>query len=234
MSFVYCLFLLLALVCPAFGQDGRQAAASAIEAAQQLKSYVDTVARSGGVPDYSKPPASQFLHAVFDSDRLAAVPFDASDKPWLLEWGKAAADAYTTIARFRAQPGQAIDEGLLRQNAEQYSDAFGMALAFNVRIQARLAAETQMYTDARAPGLEAAREAVARIMTDAIVAIRVTGPSGGRAIATALRETAAAWLPFVSAHSRGEIMAHLLKTLATVQDPGTTESLGVLASEIRR
>ena len=64
------------------------------------------------------------------------------------------------------------------------------------------------------------------------MAIGLTRPSGGRMIATALRDTDAAWLPFISAFSRGEILAHILKTRAAIQDRETIESLDALSTKI--
>jgi hypothetical protein len=107
-------------------------AAAAATAARQLKAYLDEVAQAGGRPDYTRPPASDFLRTIFDADQLASVPFNPNDKPWLLEWAQAAAAAVRTIAEFGVPPGQRIDAEQLRQNADD--DAYGRAIAFNVRI----------------------------------------------------------------------------------------------------
>jgi hypothetical protein len=61
-------------ICPAaFAADGPQAAA-AKEAAAKLQAYLRDLKKSKGQPDYSRPPASEYLKRIFDADTLAALP----------------------------------------------------------------------------------------------------------------------------------------------------------------
>src|ERR1700686_1028862 len=68
------LAVLLALGSPAFCQDGPRDAANAKESAQALAAYLDTVFKSGGRPDYTKPPVPDLLHQVFNTEELMTLP----------------------------------------------------------------------------------------------------------------------------------------------------------------
>ena len=54
MPFLRSLLLLLALVSPAFSQDGPHDAATAQDAGQAFGIYLDGVLKSGGEPDFTK------------------------------------------------------------------------------------------------------------------------------------------------------------------------------------
>ena len=79
MLFIRSLLLLVALLSPAFGQDGSQIAPSAKDAVQALKLYLEGVSKSGGRPDYTKPPASELtpetaFPSYFISDSMPFAP----------------------------------------------------------------------------------------------------------------------------------------------------------------
>jgi len=76
---------------PARAQHGASMAAAAAEAANQVQTYLESVAKNGARPDLSKRPVSDQLRVVFDAQRLAALPpRQASDVAWLVPWtGKA-------------------------------------------------------------------------------------------------------------------------------------------------
>ena len=74
MPCILALLFLIALLSPGFAQDGPKRAADAKEAVQALQLYLDDVSRSGGRPDYARPPISELLHRVFDTEGLATLP----------------------------------------------------------------------------------------------------------------------------------------------------------------
>jgi hypothetical protein len=58
-------------ICPAaFAADGPQAAAAAKEAAAKLQAYLRDLKKSKGQPDYSRPPASEYLKRFLMPIRL--------------------------------------------------------------------------------------------------------------------------------------------------------------------
>ena len=60
------LLLLIALVSAAIAEDGPSIAAEAKDAANRLQEYLDGVAKVGGRPDFSQPPASELFGRVFN------------------------------------------------------------------------------------------------------------------------------------------------------------------------
>jgi hypothetical protein len=98
--------LLLVMAChaPTLAQDGPQLAAAAKKAAENMQAYLRDLEKSGGQPDYSKPPASEYLKRIFDADALAALPAPkADDLDWLFEWFDAADHGYKAMAAFGAK-----------------------------------------------------------------------------------------------------------------------------------
>jgi hypothetical protein len=85
--------------------DGARIAAEAQDAATRLQAYLDGVAKSGGRPDYSKPPASDLLGQMFNLRRLEVLPPpQGSDLPWLMDWFGAANGANKSIMFFGIAP----------------------------------------------------------------------------------------------------------------------------------
>jgi hypothetical protein len=80
---------MVALVSPALAEtlssDGAALATRANDAAKELRIYLADVAKAGGRPDFSKPPASELFGHIFDMNGLAALPPPApNDFSWLL------------------------------------------------------------------------------------------------------------------------------------------------------
>jgi len=97
--------LAFALASPALAQtprdDGATIAAEAKDAATQLQAYLDGVVKSGGRPEFSKPPASDLLGQVFNLNQLEALPpAQGGDLPWLLDWIAAANGVNKSIMFF--------------------------------------------------------------------------------------------------------------------------------------
>jgi hypothetical protein len=227
------LVLLIALASSALAQDGSRAAADAAMAAQQLKTHLDGIAQAGGRPDYDRPPASQLVKGIFDADALAKLPISRGDKPWLTEWGAAAAAALGAITEFGLQPGQSTGEPRVQQLRQNIStDAYGRGLAFLLRIQGRLIAETEQFANLRDPAIDVVRERTAKIINEALVAVPLAPPSNGQMIAAALRDTDGAWIAFLSPYLRGEVLARLTKARAETRDRATNENLDAISSDL--
>jgi hypothetical protein len=133
------LLLLAALVSPAMAQNGAGIAAGAKDAAQELQSYLNGVAKAGGRPDFSKAPASALLGRIFDLKHLAALPpLAPNDMPWLLQWSAAASQGLKSIMYFGITPPATIaDRAAIEHNLVQYEDEEAEGMDFLIRIMAR-------------------------------------------------------------------------------------------------
>src|SRR5262245_41865230 len=125
-------------ICPAvFAADGRQAAAAAKETAANRQAYLRDLEKSKGQPEYSKPPAVEFLKRIFAADALAALPAPkADDIGWLLEWVVSADQAYIAMLMFGAKDSSDQPAG---RNLVDYQDHTMPAAAFRLRLYERIA-----------------------------------------------------------------------------------------------
>lgn len=228
--------LLLALVSFAHGQDGPRDAATAQDAALALQLYLDAVAKSGGRPDYTKPPASDLFRHVFDMQELAALPpAEASDLNWLLAWGGAVDQTYKQIILFGLKPDQNLDQAALRRNMVEYEDQYAAAMDFMMRFQARLATTTirildglpqEQRTAGRAAGLQQARVGAAQTIVGALMALaRGLKPANGRQVSGALRDTRDIWAQYIMPNDRADIIGMLARIPKTVEDREVQKNL---------
>ena len=130
-SLVTSLLIPLTLGVPAFSQsgtpsviqNGAQDAATAKEAAAAIENYLDSVKKSGGRPDYTKPPVSEWFHQVFDIEKLSALPpATTADLSWLLDWTNAANKVNVLMNSFGATPGGDLDPAIFRRNQTDYEE----------------------------------------------------------------------------------------------------------------
>jgi hypothetical protein len=205
------------LVSPARSQDGQHDAAAAQDAAQALGLYLDGVTRSGGQPDYTKPPAAPLFDHVFDLKALAALPpAQADDMGWLLAWGTAVDQTYKRILLFGLKPDQAADRLLLQRNITQYEDQCAAAMDFMIRFEARQAATLSRFLDqlpqeertpGRAAGLQQARLGATQLIVGAIVSVsQGMKPANARLVSGALRDTRDTWALYIPPSDRGGII----------------------------
>ena len=152
------LLLLVALLSPAFAQDGPQSAvgaqgaASAKEAAQALQIYLGGVAKAGARPDYTKPPASDLFYGVFNLAKLTALPPPtAADVSWLIQWFTAASLANKQIIYFDTRPGPNPDEMAVLRNLKEYENQYAAAMNFMIRLAAREATALSLFMDQLTP-----------------------------------------------------------------------------------
>jgi hypothetical protein len=219
------LLLLLALVSAARGQDGPRDAATAQNAGQAFGLYLDGVLKSGGQPDFTKPPAADLFRHIFDVAALKALtPAKADDIPWLLQWGAAVVESYKRIIFYGLQPGQPIDQLAMRRNMSEYEDQCAVAMNFLIRFEARQATTLTLFLDqlpaeqhtpARAAGLQQARSGAAQTITGAITAMTEgMKPGNARLIAGALRDTRDIWAGYIMPDDRTRIAKLIADTPA--------------------
>jgi hypothetical protein len=237
------LLLLSALVSVAHSQDGPSDAATAQNAGQAFGFYLDGVLKSGGEPNYTKPPAAELFRHIFDVAALKALPpAKADDIPWLLQWGSAVDQSYKRIVLFGLQPGQPIDQLVMLRNMSEYQDQCAMAMDFMIRFEARQATALTLFlehlpqeqhTPARAAGLQQARLGAAQTILGAITAIAQNmKPANARLIAASLRETRNTWATYVMPDDRTKIINVLGQILATVKDGDARKNLAALAGAL--
>jgi hypothetical protein len=224
--FLRSLLFLLAFVVPAFSQDGPGDAATAQNAGQAFGIYLDGVLKSGGQPDFTKPPAADLFRHIFDVAALKALPpAKAGDISWLLQWGAAVDQSYRRIILYGVQPGQPVDQLVMRRNMSEYEDQCAAALSFLIRFEARQATTLTLFLDqlpaeqrtpTRAAGLQQARGGSAQTITGAITAMtQGMKPANARLIAGALRDTRDTWATYLMPDDRTKIANMLAETPAT-------------------
>ena len=243
MSFFRSLLLLLALVAPAFSQDGPRDAATAQNAGQAFGIYLDGVLKSGGEPNFTKPPAADLFRHIFDVAALNALPpAKADDVPWLLQWGAAVVQSYQRIIFYGLQPGQPIDQLVMRRNMSEYEDQCAVAMSFLIRFEARQATTLTLFLDqlpaeqhtpARAAGLQQARAGSAQTITGAITAMtQGMKPANARLIAGALRDTRDIWAGYLMPDDRTRITKLIADTPANAKDREAQKNLTAFASAL--
>jgi hypothetical protein len=242
-SFFRSLLLLLALVAPAHSQDGPSAAATAQNAAQAFGIYLDGVLKSGGEPNFTKPPAADLFRHIFDVAALNALPpAKADDVPWLLQWGAAVVQSYQRIIFYGLQPGQPIDQLVMRRNMSEYEDQCAVAMSFLIRFEARQATTLTLFLDqlpaeqhtpARAAGLQQACAGSAQTITGAITAMtQGMKPANARLIAGALRDTRDIWAGYLMPDDRTRITKLIADTPANAKDGEAQKNLTAFASAL--
>jgi len=241
--FLSSLFVLLALVSPALSQDGPRDAATAQNAAQAFGIYLDGVLKSGGEPDFTKPPAADLFRHIFDVAALKALPpAKPDDIRWLLQWGAAVDQSYKRIILYGLQPGQPIDQLVMRRNMSEYEDQCAVAMSFLIRFEARQATTLTLFLDqlpaeqhtpARAAGLQQARSGSAQTITGAMTAMtQGMKTANARLIAGALRDTRDIWATYLMPDDRTKIANMLAEMQATLKDRETQKSLAAFAGAL--
>jgi hypothetical protein len=241
--FLRSLLVLLALVSPALSQDGPSDAATAQNAAQAFGVYLDGVLKSGGEPNFTKPPAADLFRHIFDVAALKALPpAKAGDISWLLQWGAAVDQSYRRIILYGLQPGQPVDQLVMRRNMGEYEDQCAAALSFLLRFEARQATTLTLFLDqlpaeqrtpTRAAGLQQARSGSAQTISGAITAMtQGMKPANARLIAGALRDTRDTWATYLMPDDRTKIANMLADTPAAVKDRETQKNLTAFAGAL--
>jgi len=240
---VRALLLLVALQSPALAQtDGAGLAAGAKAAADQLQLYLDDVARTGGRPDFAKPPAAELFARIFAVEQLNALPPpQANDIPWLLDWAAAASKAGKAIMFFGIKPPVDPAGAAFARNVLDYQDQQAIESDFLIRIAAResvamFAFWQQLTPEQRTPireaGLKKARIGFAEIIYGALCTMADDRfkATNARRVSAAMRETGESWVGFIPPDNRAQIMGQLLQTQLAVKDDEAQENLALFGA----
>jgi hypothetical protein len=246
MRFLLSLTLLAALAAPAApasAQDGPHDAAIAKDAALALAAYADGIARSGGRPNYTTPPASELFGKIFDTGKLAALPPpQAGDMQWMLVWGEAANRTNRVLLLFGSKAGADIDKDALQRNLAEYQDQYAVAMNFLLRFAAREVTAADLFmgalppdqrTPVRQAGLQQARTGAAETIAGAIMSIAgAMRADNAHLVSAALRDTGAVWAKDLIPENRVQIVAMLSRVPAGVGDAEVHKNLADFATEL--
>jgi len=214
---------------PAAANDGKQAAAQAVEAAQGLQRYAAEVAAAGGRMDFGKGPGAEYMQRVFDQSSFASLPAPAtSDLPTLIDWFGAVCNANYTILYFGADPKQltTLSQERIARNVAEYEDQFTTATVFVHKMFPRLLSTTLDFVNAlpeqdrtakvRQDGLAKMRAGYVETVEGSLgfIAAGTAKAQNIRAISTALRDNADLWAKLATPQDRGR----LAKLIAAARD----------------
>jgi hypothetical protein len=232
-------------ICPAvFAADGPQAAAAAKEAAAKLQAYLRDLKKSKGQPDYSKPPASEYLNRIFDADTLADLPPPkAEDLAWLFDWIEAVGHTFPAMVMFGAKDQS--DAGwrvALARNMPRNHDTFINAMASGLRLCARTANTEALFINSMAPdkrtnAIQTAQkeinlELMNWVMTTTMFVSDVK-PENSRLLAAALRDTVPVWAPIVTPQERTTILTQLGKARMANKNAGIDDDIDAVETAMK-
>ncbi len=241
MPYLKSLLLLFALLSPAFAHEGPQATARATEAVQALRLHLAETAKSGGRPDYTKPPASELLTRIFDLDALAALPTSqASDVAWLLDWADAANRANKLITRFGSKTDP--DLAAVSRNFKDYEDQVAIGLDFQVRISAREWTVLSQFMDQLPPGQrtpvreagrQKARHGAGEFILSVICSVtQGMKPENAHRVTSAMRDTRDVWAAFMLPEDRAAVARSLPNYSSGVADDEVRKDLAAFGGSL--
>lgn len=224
-------------ICPAaFAADGAQAAAAAKKAAVNLQAYLRDLEKSKGQPDYAKPPASEYVKRIFDTDALAALPAPkANDFGWLLEWVVSVDQTYAAMIMFGAKD---LTNETTGRNMIDYQDNTFPSAAFRLRLYERIARTVpSLPPDERKQEreiIEQVNRGLVQLATGmaGFLSIRVK-LENVRLTAAALHDTVTLWAPLATAKERAELLARLEKSRVTNKDAGINDAINFVSTAIK-
>lgn len=234
-------WLTFAICPPVLAADGAQAAAAAKEAAVKLQAYLHDLEKSKGhQPDYSKPPALEYLKHIFNADALAALPPPkAEDFNLLREWAANVGQAYAAMIMFGAKEGTAETAG---RNLIDYQDNTLPAAAFMLHLNARVASAVPIYLKALSPDerkqareqIEQGNRGLVQLATGMTGFIRLRIKlKNVRLMAAALRNTATVWAPLATPKERAELLARLEAARIANNDAGIDDDINTILMAIK-
>lgn len=227
-----------AIAAPARAHDGPAAAVRATQAAAALQTYSDGVRKTGRRPDFAAAPAADLMRAIFDADRLAAIPEPASqDLPWLMDWFDAANRSYKQMVLVGLAPGQPPDEAKLARNLQDYEDQIAPAMGFMLRGMAREIVALAMFLDelpeeqvtpVRVAGFRGMRTGAGEFLQSVLCTAQAIKPGNTLTLMTAVYETRAIWIDALYPEDRTKVMAQLKQIVEHVGDKGVTDTAAMV------
>jgi hypothetical protein len=229
------LLLAVALVSPALAQDGPGIVAGVKDAANQAATYLQSTAKAGKRPDFSKPPLSNLFARVFDVQQLAALPPPtAKDVLWIADWTAAANQVSKSILYFGITPpaDPVADAPAIKRNMSDFEDQAAAAMSFLIRIAARQTQSMFLFmnqltpeqrTPIREEGFSTARVGAEEVVYGALITIaQRLKPANARLVSAAIRDTTDAWVTDILPKDRQEILNMLAKAQEAVKDDDET------------
>lgn len=230
--------LVAALVSPALAQDGPSIAAGVKDAANQMAMYLESTAKAGKRPDFSKPPISTLFGRIFDSQQLAALPPPtAKDVIWIADWTSAANRVGKSILYFGiTQPADPLaDAPAIKRNMSNFEDQQTIAMSFLIRIAARQTQSMFLFMDQLTPeqrtpireeGFKTARVGAAEIVYGALITIaQGLKPTNARLMSAAIRDTTDVWVTDIFPTDRQQILGILAKAEEAARDDESRKNL---------
>lgn len=242
----------VALASPAFAQSPipsteRPAAVAGMEdAARQFQVYIDGVAKAGGRPDFSKPPASDLFAKIYDQKQIAALPPpQAGDVPWLLDWLGATNTAAKAVYYFGTTPvypPTAEEMTVVKRNVSDYEQQEAISVAFSIRLSARMAPSLTLFmngltpalrTPIREAGLERTQKSAVEMLYGALVTIaQGMKPANARLLSGAMSDTRDVWAGFIPAQYRPQILAQLAQAQKADADDRVQDDLATFGAAL--
>jgi hypothetical protein len=245
MPLVRIFLLLVALATPALAQDGVRDAATAREAAQAFKVYVERAMKKSERPDLTRPDVAALLGRVFDLDALNALPpAQASDLDWLIDWIEAANAVNKLFTRYGSKPGPQPDLAAIQLNMIEYEDQYAAAMNFLIRSQAREAVSIKMFWAGLAPeqrtrireeGFVRARSSTVEFILSAICSTIENGsakPVNVRLVAAAIRDTGEVWASYFLPQDRARLVEYLAASAERVPDETARTDLAAFTAAL--
>jgi hypothetical protein len=235
--------VLLAFTSPAFAHDGARDAATARQAAEAFRVYVEGVTKKGARPDLNRPEVAALLGRVFDLGALNALPPpQASDIEWLMDWTMAANATNKLFMLYGMKPGPQPDWAAMQRNMTEYEDWYAAAVTFLVHGFARQAVASNLFMASLAPeqrtpvrerGLAKARSGSAEFLVGAIGAVSETKPANARSVAAAVRDTREVWATYFLPQDRAQVVALLGEVAKRVADDTARRDLATLTAALQ-
>ena len=229
MDLVRALLLLVALVSPALAQtgDGAALAGRASDAAKELRTYFADVAKAGGRPDFSKPPASELFGHIFDMSGLAALPPPAPNEfSWLLTWSAASSVIRDILTFGITPPVGPKDQAAIERNLVDYEDQQALSL-----FMAQLPEDQR--TPMRQEGFDTARAGATKVLSGALITLASDLKTGNaRMLSTAIRDTADVWVADIFPKDRAEIMREIATAQKEVKDAEARKNLAAFGAAL--
>ena len=248
MALVRALLLIIALISPALaetsGSDGAALATRASDAAKELRTYLAEVAKAGGRPDFSKPPASELFGHIFDMNGLAALPPPApNDFSWLLNWSLAGGGIIKAILTFgTTPPAGPSDQAAIERNLLDYEDQQAAASSFLVRVVARELQSLSLFVaqlpeDQRTPireeGFDTVRAGATKVLSGALITLASDlKTANARMLSAAIRDTGDVWVANIFPKDRPEIMREIDTAQKEVKDGESRKNLAAFGAAL--
>jgi hypothetical protein len=228
-----------------FAQEGSKAATAAKEAAVNMQAYLHDLEKSGGQPDYSKPPASEYFKRIFDTDTLAALPaLKAEDLGWMKIWMDNASQIHKAMVLFGAKNQDIVEEMKATARNLSQNDKFILsAEAFTLRLEARgtslvLITFNEMppnqHTDADWTVLKKITlNFMVRVINNLSMMTDHQKPENLHVLVAALRDTVTVWAPLLTPPGHADILVKLDKARIANKDAGIDDDINAITATIK-